>query len=109
VTAAGFSETVTISFNTLLASTSGPRIGIVLGAWQLIGFTTHVRTDTKYSEGSVFCGTSSKIFFQAVTTTPFDFSTLSFIRIGGEANSFGGDISLVRIMTPGGGILRNSQ
>ena len=109
VTMNGGAGTVSISFNSILAGNGGVSPPIARDTWQLIGFAAYVRTDMKYSEGSVFSGASARIFFQATTVSPFDFSALSFIRIGGGTNSFGGDISLVRIMTPGGGILRYSQ
>ncbi len=108
----GATETVSISFTTVIHPAQNAPSSIALETWQLIGFTASIRTDLKFTEATVFSGTSSRRFFQPPynpSEPPFDPSTLSFIRIGGATDSFGGDVSVVRIMTPGGGIIRYSQ
>lgn len=85
---------------------------VALNTWQLIGFTASTRTDQIFTEVNVFSGTSSRGLYQPSTSSnrnPFDPSTISFFRIGGTTDSFDGDISIVRIMTPGGGVVRYSQ
>jgi len=82
---------------------------IALDTWQLVGFTVTVRTDLKYTEGIWFSGAASRRYYQNVQTQVYDFSSLAFLRIGGETGSFGGDIAIVRIISPGGGFIRTSR
>ena len=64
-----------------------------------------MRTDQKNTEGNVIYGTAFTTFYQIGLSNvdPTDISVLSVLRIGGETDSFGGDVSIVRMMTPGGG------
>jgi len=82
---------------------------ISLDSWQLIGFTVYLNADQKSSSGTIFCGSSSSHFTLDNQATAFDLSTASVIRVGDSSNSFNGQISLVRITTPGGGVIRNSN
>ena len=82
---------------------------VTLDQWQLVGFTVSLITNTKSTEGMVFVGTSwTHVRFQNYNNV-FDLSTASVIRIGDTTNSFSGDISVARIITPGGGIVRTTD
>jgi len=79
---------------------------ITLNEWKLIGFTASLKTNQGSTSGAIFRGTSSAPFsFES----SMDFSTASVIRIGDASNSFSGQVSTVRIINPGGGIVRTSK
>jgi len=84
-------------------------ITVTLDEWKLIGFTASLNTNQKSATGMIFSGTSSSIFELKNQGSAFDLSTASVIRIGDTSNSFSGQVSFVRIMTPGGGIIRTSK
>ena len=90
-------------------STIGTVSAVTLDEWQLIGFTAYLNTNMKTSEGTIFVGSSSYQFYKQSSPTAMDLSTASVIRIGDSTNSFSGDISVVRFMTPGGGIIRTTD
>ncbi len=82
---------------------------VTLDQWQLIGYTVALTTDKKSTTGMVFVGTAWTHVRYNNYPTAFDLSTASVIRIGDSVNSFTGDISLARIVTPGGGIVRTTD
>ncbi len=80
---------------------------LTLNTWQIVGFTASIGPDRKSLQGAVFGETSFSQFYW--TYSEMDFSTLNFLRIGDSTNSFDGQISAIRVMTPGGGVFRTTD
>jgi len=98
--------------STFPVTTVGTAPTIALDTWQLIGFTASSNTVQKSVTGTVFCETSWNNFHRFSSPTAndiYDLSTASVIRIGDASNSFNGHISVVRVITPGGGFIRTSK
>jgi len=103
------SQVVSLAFVSGTFTQSGTLPVVTLDTWQLIGFATFLSTDKEATEGTVFVGTSWYQFYLQNAASSMDISTASVMRIGDTTNSISGEISLVRIVTPGGGIIRTSK
>jgi len=103
------SNTLSLYFGSTSVSFLSSAPTVTLNTWKLIGFAASLTTDQKSTAGTVFSETSSAAFRVLNRASPMDLSTASVIRIGDASNSFSGQISVVRIMTPGGGIVRTTD
>ncbi len=100
-------KAVSLAFgSTPLDSTDPPPV-VTLGTWQLIGFAVHLTNNQLNADATVFVGSSW--LQQYKRSSLMDLSTASVMRIGDASNSFEGDVSIIRITTPGGGIIRTSK
>jgi len=94
----------------LMTSLSSTPAKITIGAWHLIGFSLVKRDSGFEIFGTMFVGSSS-VQIQLATAPITDFTTSTLLRIGGggATDSFIGDVSGLKIMTPGAGIISNSD
>ncbi len=100
-------QTVSITFGSATLSKYGVAPSVTLDTWHLIGFAAHLTRDPKNTDVTIFVGTS---WYQRVQrSTPMDILSASVVRIGGATNSISGQISIVRITTPGGGFIKTSN
>ena len=79
---------------------------ITLDTWQLIGFTVGISADKKAVDTTLFIGTSWAHYKQDLISPALDLSTATIIRVGDTTDSFKGQVSFIRIMTPGGGYIK---
>lgn len=101
---------LSISFGSITAWTlSAGAPTVTVGVWQLIGFTGYISANKKTNEGTMFAGTTSRLFANENAIPTMDLSTATVMRIGGATGSFPGSISAVRVMSPGGGVIRTSK
>lgn len=89
-------------------STTSTFPSVTLGSWQLIGFSMGPGVSNKASFGTVFIGSTSCQVY-AYNVNDFGLASATLLRIGGATQSFVGDISNVRIITPAGGFIRSSK
>ncbi len=93
----------TLSFASATLTNDG-YLSITANQWQLVGFTAYISSDKKTTEATLFSGYySSSYVYLHNSPTELDISSASVIRIGGAIDSFSGQVSLVRMMRPGGG------
>ena len=80
---------------------------VTIGAWHLIGFSLVKRKSGFAIFGTMFVDSSSV----QITSDFTDFTTSTLLRVGGGSatDSFIGDVSGLKIMTPGAGIVSNSD
>ena len=93
----------------LMISLSSTSATLTIGAWHLIGFSLVKRDDGFEVLGTMFVDSSS---LQTQTSPPYtDFTPSTLLRVGGGSatDSFIGDVSGLKIMTPGAGIVSNSD
>ena len=85
-------------------------VNVDLESWQLVGFSLSVGPNDKNPGGSIFAETGSSQNF-VFATGGIDFSTVKFLRVGGSttSKSWLGDISGLRIMTPGSSYLSTCE
>ena len=93
----------------LMPSLSSTPLIITVGAWHLIGFSLVRGDDGSRVFGTMFVDSSS---VQTQDTGSYiDFTPSTLLRVGGGSatDSFIGDVSGLKIMTPGAGIVSNSD
>lgn len=98
-----------MNFGNAAFVTTGRAPTITLNTWQLVGFTAYISANKKTSEGTFFVDASWAQFYGLNIGTTMDTSTAALLRIGDATNSVSGSISAIRIMTPGGGVVRTSK
>ncbi len=99
-----------LSFGTSIRTIYGETVpSITLNEWQLIGFTAALITLQRWGDGFMFVGTSAVQYNWADVDYDMDLSTASVIRVGDTTDSFSGQVSVSRIMVPGGGFIKTSK
>ena len=83
---------------------------VKIGTWQLIGFSLVMNSNADWTFGTMFVDSSS-VQTQRVFNPAIDFTTSALLQVGGQSasDSFIGDVSGLKIMTPGAGIVSNSD
>ncbi len=89
------------------ANVAGTRPTITRNTWQLVGFDVYLRGDSMGTFGTMYIDTSSTQFYLKATSV--DLTTPTLLRVNSASNSFIGDVSALRFMTPGGGFTTSSK
>ena len=94
----------------LMQSLSSTPAIVKIGTWQLIGFSLVMNSNADWTFGTMFVDSSS-VQTQRVFNPAIDFTTSALLQVGGQSasDSFIGDVSGLKIMTPGAGIVSNSD
>jgi len=83
-------------------SSNTPTWAGVLKGWQLIGFSVSTGRTNGYPTSTLFVW-ETKVAYVSTSSAAIDLSSATVLRIGSASttNSFVGDVSGVKIMTPG--------
>ena len=84
------------------------KVKIAFGTWQLIGFSASTNVNGAWLLGNVFAG-DSRIQTYYAGKWAYGFENSKFLRIGGATTAWIGDISSLRIITPGSSYIPESR
>jgi len=91
---------------TVPSSTTLPKI--TLNTWTLVGFSVVLSSDGKNAFGTFFVDSTSITFDIRASATAMSLTNADLLRVGSVTgtNSFVGDISIVRVTSPGAGFTK---